>query len=157
MAIVFWEDRGKKVLKKELFSQTAEDSAKLVVSQSSKTVNTPTQIRGIFDEIVSFEAKYRLAFAKTSSQEDRNLLFKRQLPFLHMIVPKVKYAQARRLVTNDFTQIITEAIAQINEPDDIKVFTSFFEAFMGHYKFHFVEKNDREKQEQNNRNFGGRR
>ncbi|MDD3376685.1 MAG: type III-A CRISPR-associated protein Csm2 [Candidatus Riflebacteria bacterium] len=157
MAIVFWEDRGKKVLKKELFSQTAENSAKLVVDKSSDALNNPTQLRRFFDEIISFEAKYKLAFAKTSSQEDRNLLFKRQLPFLHMIVPKVKYAEARKLVTKDFTQIITEAIAQINEPEDIKVFTSFFEAFMGHYKFHFVEKKDREKQEQNNRNFGGKR
>lgn len=135
MALQFWKDRSKDELNPELFSKVAEQSAKLVADRSNQTTNNPTQLRRFFDEIVSFDSKYKLVASKASSEEERKTVFKQQLPFIHMLIPKVRYAQARKLVTEDFTNLIEEAVKEVKEPKDIKVFTSFFEAFIGHFKY----------------------
>ncbi len=139
MAISFWENREQKILNRNLFSKTAENLAKSVASRSSHQVNSPTQIRRFFDEIVSFDAKYSMSCTKAKTAEERKKVFNQQLPFLHMLVPKVKYAEARKLVTSEFTKMIIDVIAELKEPEDIKIFTSFFEAFVGHYRYAYEE------------------
>ncbi len=136
MAIQFWEDRGKKIPKKDLFSTVAETQAKLVQQQSTDTVNKPTQLRKFFDEIISFEARYRLASGKAGSEEERARIFKQQLPFAHMLVPKAKYAEARKLVSSGFVELIKSAVIDnLQEPEDLKILKSFFEAFTGYYRY----------------------
>jgi CRISPR-associated protein Csm2 len=152
MAIVFWENREEKILNRNLFSETAEKLAKSVASRSSQQVNSPTQIRRFFDEIVSFDAKYNNARNKYGKEEQLKV-FKQQLPFLHMLVPKVKYAEARKLVTSEFTNMICDIISELKEPEDIKIFTSFFEAFVGHYRYAFeMKKQQDEEARRQNRN-----
>ena len=135
MALEFWKNREKKELNEDLFSKKAEDYAKVVAEKSTMTTNNPTQLRRFFDEIVTFDSRFKMAMSKTNSKEEREQAFKQQLPFIHMLIPKVRYAEARKLVTSDFTNVIKEAVDNIKEPDDIKVFTSFFEAFIGHFKY----------------------
>lgn len=135
MALEFWKDRAKKELNEDLFSKKAESYAKIVAEKSNMTTNNPTQLRRFFDEIVTFDSRFKMAMSKTNSKEEREQAFKQQLPFIHMLIPKVRYAEARKLVTSDFTNVIKEAVENIKEPDDIKVFTSFFEAFIGHFKY----------------------
>ncbi len=136
MALEFWKDRAKKELNEDLFSKKAESYAKVVAEKSNTTTNNPTQLRRFFDEIVTFDSRFKMAMSKTNSKEEREQAFKQQLPFIHMLIPKVRYAEARKLVTSDFTNVIKEAVDNIKEPDDIKVFTSFFEAFIGHFKYY---------------------
>lgn len=135
MTISFWQDRNNKILNQDLFSKKAEEVAKVVAEKSTMTTNNPTQLRRFFDEIVTFNSRYKLAEAKASTAEERFVVFKQQLPFIHMMIPKVRYAQARKLVSPEFTGLIEDAIKELKEPDDIKVFTSFFEAFIGHFKY----------------------
>lgn len=142
MAIQFWEDRAKKIPKTDLFSKVAEDSAKLVQKESEdaardkKEVNKPTQLRKFFDEIVSFEARYRMASGKAGSDEERARIFKQQLPFAHMLVPKAKYAEARNLVSKGFVELIKSAVIDnLKEPEDLRMLKSFFEAFTGYYRY----------------------
>lgn len=135
MALEFWKDRAKKELNLDLFSKVAETSAKAVAEKSTMTMNNPTQLRRFFDEIVTFDSRFKMAIAKASTKEEREVAFKQQLPFVHMLIPKVRYAEARKLVSTEFTTIIKEAIDNLKEPEDIKVFTSFFEAFIGHFKY----------------------
>ena len=135
MALEFWKDRTKKELNEDLFSTKAESYAKAVVEKSTKTTNNSTQLRRFFDEIVAFNNSFNMAKSKAKSKEERELAFKQQLPFIHMLIPKVRYAEARKLVSIEFSNLIKEALDNIKEPDDIKVFTSFFEAFIGHFKY----------------------
>ena len=136
MALEFWKDRAKKELNEDLFSTKAENYAKAVAEKSNMTTNNPTQLRRFFDEIVTFDSRFKMAMSKTNSKEERELAFKQQLPFIHMLIPKVRYAEARKLVTSDFTNLIKEAVDNLKEPEDIKVFCSFFEAFIGHFKYY---------------------
>ncbi|HOI90120.1 MAG TPA: type III-A CRISPR-associated protein Csm2 [Candidatus Rifleibacterium sp.] len=136
MAIQFWEDRAKKIPKTDLFSKVAETEARLVQEQSTDTVNKLTQLRKFFDEIVSFEARYRMAAGKATSDEERARIFKQQLPFAHMLIPKVKYAEARKLVSPGFAELIRSAVIDnLKEPEDLKMLKSFFEAFTGYYRY----------------------
>ena len=136
MALEFWKDRSKKELNEDLFSTKAENYAKAVAEKSNMTTNNPTQLRRFFDEIVTFDSRFKMAMSKANSKEERDLAFKQQLPFIHMLIPKVRYAEARKLVTSDFTNLIKEAVDNLKEPEDIKVFSSFFEAFIGHFKYY---------------------
>lgn len=137
MSIEFWKDRKNKEPNETLFSAVAEDEAKKVQAKATATVNKPTQLRKFFDEIISFEARYRMASGKAVSEEERMRIFKQQLPFAHMLVPKAKYAEARKLVSSEFVELIRSSIIDnLKEPDDLRILKSFFEAFTGYYKYH---------------------
>lgn len=138
MAIQFWKDREKKELNENLFSSVAEEEAKKVFYDPN-IKSKMTQIRRFFDEIITFDARCKLALNKASSDRDREAIFRQHLPFIHMLIPKVKYAEARKLVSSSFTAIIKSVILEnLKESGDIKIMSSFFEAFIGHYKY-FVE------------------
>lgn len=143
---VFWEDPKNKILTKNLFSEIAENSAKKVIKAEKMSekdranANNPTQIRKFFDEIVSIEAKFKSSI-KDGSDENRKLAFKQHLPYIYMLLPKAKYAEARKLISPEFTELLDIAINNVKEPDDIKVLVSFFEAFIGYFKYEKV-KND---------------
>lgn len=141
----FWQDTDKKRLNPELFSGVAEEKARLVATVSSDKTNAPTQLRKFYDEIVSLAGTI-----KARPEEFDNLL-----PYIKMLNAKAAYAQARNtggspLISSEFKQLLKEAVDQVKEPRDVDVFLSFFEAFMGFYKFHYEEKKKAAKQ-------GGRR
>jgi CRISPR-associated protein Csm2 len=139
MGIKFWQDAERTQLNPLLFSKVAEEEAKKVYQSAEgrgKDVkkNKPTQLRRFFDEIVAFQARYKQMLNKTPGEPEK--VFQQQLPFIHMLVPKVKYAEARKLVSSDFVNLIKSTIVEnLKKPDDLQILTSFFEAFMGHYKY----------------------
>jgi CRISPR-associated protein Csm2 len=123
--IVFWKDREKQLVDPELFSKTAEELAKETAKE--KKSNKRTQIRKFYDEIV------RLAMlSKSPSHKWEHLL-----PLVHMITAKAAYANGRnKLISDSFLQFLRTSIEQIKEPEDLNVFSNFFEAFMGFYRLH---------------------
>lgn len=138
MAIQFWDPDQKDSLNTRLFSEIAESAAKKVFDSSKRSKggeqqsNKPTQIRRFYDEIVTYDARYRQLLSEYSAEE----AFKRQLPLIHMILPKVKYAHARDLVSNEFVELVRSVVVDnLKKPDDMAIMKSFFEAFMGHYKY----------------------
>lgn len=139
MAIQFWQDKDRTQLNPTLFSEVAEAEAKKVYSSAEGKgrdvkKNKPTQLRRFFDEIIAFESRYKQMLCKNPGEPEK--VFMQQLPFIHMLIPKVKYAEARNLVSRDFVELVKSAVVDnLKQSADLKVLTSFFEAFMGHYKY----------------------
>jgi len=115
-----------------LFDKTAKDWSEVIEKAmckngKGKVVEMKTkrnQLRNFYDKVLELEAKL---------QHDS---WENILPFVKMLNSKVAYAgpESRELVTCEFEKMMTSCIAQINEPDDLKVFKLFFEAVVGFYK-----------------------
>lgn len=128
----FWKSKDKKQIDPELFSAKAEALAKEIFrerQESRDKANKPTQIRKFYDEVLRFDS-----IVKANPTE-----FESILPYLKMLNAKAAYAMARDLVSTGFKDFISGALKQINSKDDkatFDVFSGFFEAFMGYYKFY---------------------
>lgn len=136
-AIELWKDREKKVLDPFLFSKTAFDWAKRIDEfgkrgnrdekgrENKKDKNTSTQLRRFYDEVSRLNIK-------AQSNIDPWEVVRAQV---HMMVAKAAYAEGRELVTSSFVEMLGDTIREkIIEPEDLKIFTNFFESFMGFYK-----------------------
>ncbi len=109
----------------DLFSKTAESTAKNIANASSQRMNKATQLRGFYDEILNWEQRSRQL-----KIED----FKQQLPLIHMLIAKVAYAGARGNVSPEFEKLIRDCITQVTDKESLRNCKLFFEAFMGFYK-----------------------
>lgn len=126
--IEFWKDRNAKIIDPELFSKTAELFAIQIaedIKQSSRA-NKGTQLRKFFDEII------RLNMLAKANRDG----WYGTLPLVHMVTAKAAYALGRKLISDNFMKFIKESVEQVQSPEDLDVFTSFFEAFIGFYKLH---------------------
>jgi CRISPR-associated protein Csm2 len=144
MEIKFWKDKESKIVNPELFSKTAEELAKKISNRSNDRTNTPTQIRKFYDEVLRFNGIIR---AKPEE-------FEIMLPYIKMLNAKAAYAHAREssgrpLISEEFKNFIYNALSQVNDREDFEVFTSFFEAFIGFYKYYFEEKKKLSKEKKN--------
>lgn len=126
MTLQLWKDPVEKKLDPTLFSTLAEEFARQINQESSRSTNKGTQLRKFFDEILRLNT---LAQARDS---DWNLI----LPQVHMLIAKVAYARGRKLVSQSFVDHVREGIAQVENPEDLKVFCNHMEAFMGFYKMY---------------------
>ena len=126
MTLQLWQDPVEKKLDPTLFSTQAEEFARQINQESSRSTNKGTQLRKFFDEILRLNT---LAQARDS---DWNLI----LPQVHMLIAKVAYARGRKLVSQSFVDHVREGIAQVENPEDLKVFCNHMEAFMGFYKMY---------------------
>lgn len=107
----------------DLFNGIASDAAE-TIAQSKKELNKPTQLRRFYDEIVMWESK-------ASLHPDK---FPEYLPFIRMINAKAAYALGRKLVDDNFAQLISHGLKQVETYPDLRNFKLFMEAFMGFYK-----------------------
>lgn len=123
--LTLWKNSEQKILDPLLFSKTADQLAQ-EIGNEDRNKNKGTQLRRFFDEIL------RLDSLAQAQDADWNII----LPRVHMIVAKVAYAKGRNLVTDSFVTLIREGIDQIHSKEDLRVFTSFLEAFMGFYKMY---------------------
>lgn len=160
MSIEFWQSREEQIIKPSLFNQEAEKWAKMVyqagLDRNGRNLrkNMPSQIRKFFDEVVTHAMKIK---ASSSSPEGQKIAFNKQIPFLNMLLPKVKYSEARDHVTKEFTSFLENCLEQVKQPEDIAIFKSFFESFIGYYKY--LEKFPTSANSNSNRPFqaGGKR
>lgn len=129
MAIQLWKDREKRIIVPELFSTYADEFAKKISSESTRTRNKGTQLRRFYDEISRLNARAQMPDAEW------NLI----LPQVHMVIAKTAYAKGRDLVSESFVNLMREGITQIQDSQDLKIFSTYLEAFMGFYKMY---KND---------------
>lgn len=121
--VQLWKDRENKVLDPLLFSTIADEMARSIGTEDRKK-NKGTQLRRFFDEIIRINSHSQQIGA------DWNII----LPQLHMMIAKAAYAKGRNLVTDSFVNLIKGGIQQVENKEDLKVFTNFFESFMGFYK-----------------------
>lgn len=124
--INFWDDSEHSLINPNLFSETASQLAKTISDEKRKNANKYTQLRKFYDEVIRFNN-----IIKFEKDQFYNLL-----PYIKMLNAKAAYAEARELISRSFKDFIKDSVEQVNEAKDIEVFTSFFEAFMGFYKYY---------------------
>lgn len=130
MNINFWENKDKKILMPDLFSEQAKTIADEVFSEKDNKKNNPTQLRKFYDEVLRFNSILKTLPADKQSEE-----FNKMLPYLMMLNSKAAYAEARDLVSKKFKEFISKSLSQIKTKDDFEAFSGLFEAFMGFYKY----------------------
>ncbi|SLM32391.1 conserved hypothetical protein [Desulfamplus magnetovallimortis] len=127
--IILWKDRDKKLMDPMLFSRIAENFA-LQIAEENRTErggpNKRTQLRKFFDESVTLNMA-----AKANPANWPN-----QIPLVHMLTAKAAYAHGRKLISKGFLEFIRNSVEQIERPEDLEVFTTFFESFVGFYRLH---------------------
>lgn len=129
MNVQFWLNREQRQIDPLLFSETAEAMAKKLNQervQSRDKLNKPTQIRKFFDEVIRFQGMIQ------NNPEQFNEL----LPYIKMINAKAAYATGRDLIGTEFKGFLSDSLKQINDCQDFELFCSFFEAFLGFYKYY---------------------
>lgn len=124
--MVFWKDKRNKLIKPDLFSTDAENLAKKVADDGTKTCNKRSQIRKFYDEVLNFSTRV----GKDPSE------FEKMLPYLKILNAKAAYAKGRGLISDSFKNFISDALKQVNDIDDFDVFVGLFEAFMGYYRLY---------------------
>lgn len=122
----FWKDKKNKLIKPDLFSTDAENLAKKVAEDGTKTCNKRSQIRKFYDEVLNFSARV----GKDPIE------FEKMLPYLKMLNAKAAYAKGRGLISDSFKNFLSNSLQQVNDKDDFDVFTGLFEAFMGYYRLY---------------------
>lgn len=128
MSVQFWKDRGCRQIDPELFSTTAEELANkinLERTNSRDKLNKPTQVRKFFDEVVRFQG-----MIQGNPQQ-----FVELLPYIKMLNAKAAYAAGRDLIGSEFKSFLSDSLKQVNDREDFEIFCSFFEAFLGFYKY----------------------
>lgn len=129
MNVQLWQDSEKSTIDPNLFSESAEKIAQVVNQervQSRDKLNKPTQIRKFFDEVIRFQGMIQ------SNPEQFNEL----LPYIKMVNAKAAYAAGRDLIGTEFKSFLSDSLKQVNNRNDFELFCSFFEAFLGFYKFY---------------------
>jgi len=127
--IEFWKDREKRTVHPALFSKTAEELAKEIEAdrKPKPKYNKRTQLRKFYDEVVRLTA-----LAEKNPDEG----WANVLPMVHMLTAKAAYAQGRDLISPNFMEFIRNSVEQVKDPEDLNVFSNFFEAFMGFYRLY---------------------
>ncbi len=117
----FYDSNGN--VKPKAYDTNAQEISK-IFAESSREINTYTQLRHFYDEVVSLNDKI----------EENPSSFNELLPLIKMLNAKAAYAQGRKKVSKEFVQFISESLKQVKTPKDMKTFKTFFEAVMGFYK-----------------------
>ncbi|WP_305046699.1 type III-A CRISPR-associated protein Csm2 [Geoalkalibacter sp.] len=142
MNVQFWKNRAEKQIDPDLFSGVAQTLAREVNQerlQSRDKVNKPTQIRKFYDEVMRYQG-----MVQASPDE-----FAALLPYIKMLNAKAAYANGRDLVGTQFKAFIDNSLKQIATREDFDIFCTFFEAFMGFYKFCSEKENSSSQPPQN--------
>jgi CRISPR-associated protein Csm2 len=127
--IVLWKDREKKIMDPLLFSRKAEEFARQTARENDTEKGNPnkrSQLRKFFDETVRLNMS-----AKANPDNWSNVV-----PLVHMLTAKAAYAQGRNLISKGFLDFIRNGVGQIERPEDLDVFATFFESFVGFYRLH---------------------
>lgn len=130
MEIVFYRDKSRGIIEPKLFSDVAEREAARIADSGKNPrgrleSNKRTQLRKFYDEVTHLNSTVN------SNPED----WENVLPYVNMLIAKAAYAEGRgKLVTREFVDMLKKCVAQVEQPRDLDVFASFFEAFIGFYR-----------------------
>ncbi len=135
MSVKLWKDKKNGEIDPGLLDTTAEEFAKKInlerINSGRKEINKSTQIRKFFDEVIRFKG-----LLQTNPEQ-----FNELLPYIKMLNAKAAYAAGRDLIGSDFKSFLSEGIGQVNDRNDFELFCSFFEAFLGFYKYYSTKEN----------------
>ncbi len=120
----------------DLFAEQAHKAAQDCVvlnktGDKAKDVNTTTQIRRFYDELVLWHDK---VFLGKSSPKEQDEKFRDVLPYIQMLRAKAAYSNARGHINDIFFEMFNHIIQQIQNKDQLKNARLFMEAFLGYKK-----------------------
>lgn len=113
--------------KATLFDTDAQNVAEeLRRSAAGKKMNTNTQLRRFYDELVGWQERIG----------DDQAKFDHHVAFIKMLNAKAAYAKGRNppLVTQDFVDWFSKCVRTVNTPASLKHFRLHFEATLGFLK-----------------------
>ncbi len=126
MKVELWQDRTNHRIDPLLFSETAEELAKKINEKRSNSRDRYNQVRKFFDEVIRFQGIVQANPAQ----------FNELLPYIKMLNAKAAYAAGRDLIGAEFKGFLSESLKQVSDQKDFELFCSFFEAFLGFYKYY---------------------
>jgi len=118
----------KEALPRDIFSDIAQEAARLVKNNGGDGKNRPTQLRRFYDELVMWNDSVQ------QGSEDKEEKYKELEPFIKMLKAKVAYAKGRNHVDKSFERFFSHCIDRIDSHDSLKHCKFFMEAFMGYSK-----------------------
>ncbi|MDY5106243.1 MAG: type III-A CRISPR-associated protein Csm2 [Actinobacillus minor] len=121
MNIKFGKDKSS-----EIFSDIAEQAAVLI--KSNKDKNKTTQLRKFYDELSMWNERVQLA------RENKEAKFQELVPFIKMLKAKVAYAEGRKHIDKNFSDVFNRCIDQVNNAETLRDAKLFMEAVMGFCK-----------------------
>ncbi len=110
-----------------IFSDIASEAADYIALSSN--ANKSTQLRKFYDELVMWHDKIH-----NEQKENREAKYKELAPYIKMLNAKVAYACGRKLVNDDFRNLFSHCIRQIDDPETLKHCKLFMEALIGFRK-----------------------
>lgn len=117
-------------LPESLFSDIAQDKARVVAEAGGGRKNKSTQLRKFYDELVMWHDKVALE----QSKDAKAAKYRELAPFIKMLNAKIAYAKGRDHVDECFEKLFSHVIRQIADADTLRHAKLFMEAFMGFYK-----------------------
>ncbi len=123
----YYQDRESKLLRHDLFYKDAEKIADCIKGRMKGRMKY-TQVRKFYNQTLIHKKKIE---EKGSSPE----VFKKELPYIKMLVTKAKYANARNKVSDEFVKFIDTYIGgKTKDKEDFFLFCDLFEAVMAYLK-----------------------
>ena len=110
----------------EIFSDIAQRAAKHI--KTNKNLNKTTQLRKFYDELAMWNDRMQLV------RENKAGKFQELIPFIKMLKAKVAYAEGRKNVDKNFSDIFNRCIDQISNVETLRDAKLFMEAVMGFCK-----------------------
>lgn len=110
----------------EIFSDIAQRAAKHI--KTNKNLNKTTQLRKFYDELAMWNDRVQLV------RENKEGKFQELIPFIKMLKAKVAYAEGRKNVDKNFSDIFNRCIDQISNVETLRDAKLFMEAVMGFCK-----------------------
>jgi len=110
----------------EIFSDIAQRAAKHI--KTNKNLNKTTQLRKFYDELAMWNDRVQLV------RENKAGKFQELMPFIKMLKAKVAYAEGRKNIDKNFSDIFNRCIDQINNVETLRDAKLFMEAVMGFCK-----------------------
>ncbi len=122
---------GKKIIKNDLFDETAKKVAETLGSREANAGVSSTQLRRFYDEV----KRYDMILETTSEDEWKN-----HKPFVCMLKSKIAYSVARIKSTDwnkpyyrNLSDFLSSGIDCVESAEDYHVFATLFEAVYGFY------------------------
>lgn len=119
--------KGGGVSLKDLIKDESERFAEFIVKNTKKTMDSYTQVRRFFDELVRIKHLYSMNMSKG---------FEKYLPSIYIIASKALYAKKRSTLSSFFSDFIYKNVKQIETADDLENFILYFESVLGYLKYY---------------------
>ena len=115
-----------------IFSDIAERAASFI--KGNANINKTTQLRKFYDELAMWNERVQLA------RENKEAKFQELVPFIKMLKAKVAYAEGRKHIDKNFSDVFNRCIDQVNNTETLRDAKLFMEAVMGFCKLEELKK-----------------